>query len=213
MTDSPAKTTRKTATLDTSVVAGLSFFAGQNRTKKHKAAILLAEDDLSDEAIAAELKIARSTLSEWKTEPEFAQVIGDYQGRIIAQALKLPIAKRHERIRQLNDLNDTYWQIKRERATRYAAEVADTPESAMRGVFGDSTPAEAATGMLVRQPKIAASGKTVVEWQFDKALDSAIKETHKQAAQELGQWSEKSEVTTDGGLLVEIVGIADEDMP
>lgn len=98
------------------------------------------------------------------------------RGKIIADALRLPIAKKHQRITELNDLNQRYRQIITERAARHAAE--------------DDAPAEASSGMLVRQPKISASGKVVTEWAFDKSLDSAIKETHKQAAQELGQWEE-----------------------
>lgn len=165
-------------------------FAGQNRTKKHRAAILLAEDELTDEAIAAELRISRSTLSDWKTDPEFSSVMGGYRGEIVAAALKLPIAKKYERVAILNNLLGRYEAIIEARASRHTEELQDTPDNAVRGVFGDVTPAEATTGMLVRQPKIAASGKTVVEWAFDKPLDSAIKETLKQAAQELGQLEE-----------------------
>lgn len=166
-------------------------FTGRNRTKKHLAAILLAEDELSDEAIAAEVNIARSTLSEWKLDAEFDAIVGTYSDTIITASLKLPIAKKHERVRQLNELNESYWQIKAARAERYA-------------LSGDA-PEEAATGMLVRQPKIAANGMTVVEWAFDKSLDSAIKETHKQAAQELGQWEESLSVNHGGTLQQEYV--------
>lgn len=204
---------RADAKLDHRLVADLPFFAESNRVKKHKAAIYLAEDELTDRELCKSLNISTSTLHEWKQDADFQSVVDHYRAEIVADTLKLPIARKYERVKQLNELNERYWTIVHDRAQRYALEAADTPESAMRGVFGDTTPAEAATGFLVRQPKIAANGKTVVEWAFDKALDSAIKETHKQAAQELGQWEEKSAVTTDGGMRIEIVGIADEDMP
>lgn len=185
---------RADAKLDASVVADLDFFTGPNRTKKHRAAILLAEDEMTDREIAADLNISRTTIHEWKHEPEFQQVMGDYAGQIIAEALKLPIARKHVRVKELNDLNERYHRIIEARAERHAAALADSPESAARAIFGDVTPAEAATGLLVAQPKIAANGKTVTEWAFDKSLDSAIKETHKQAATELGQWQERTAV-------------------
>lgn len=184
-------------------------FIGQNRTKKHRAAILLAEDELSDDAIAETVGIVRSTLSEWKLDPEFAAVVGGYQGSIVAEALKLPIAKKHERIRQLNNLNETYWQIINDRASTYGA-MADTPEEAARSVFGSDTVPWARTGMMVRQPKISASGKTVVEWGFDKSLDSAIKETLKQAAAELGQADQTLNVNHTGELSVDLMRTAQE---
>ena len=181
----------------------------QNATKRHKAAILLAEDEMTDEQIAAAVRIHRATLDRWKNDPEFAALVGDHRGRIVAEALKLPIAKKHKRVAELNDLNERYHRIIAERAARHAAALEDSPEAALRAVFGDVTPREAATGMLVAQPKIAANGKTVVEWAFDKSLDSAIKETHKQAATELGQWTEQTKVdqTTT---MVQIVTHEDE---
>lgn len=188
---------RADAKLDASVVADYEFFNGQNRTKKHKAAILLAEDDLTDRQIAALLGISRSTLSEWKQHPDFAAVRGNYEGEIIAEALKLPIAKKHQRIRELNDLNERYHQIISQRAETYA-KAAQTPEEAARQVFGSATPPWAATGMYMAQQKISAGGITVTDWVFDKALDSAIKETHKQAATELGQWEENLNVNHSG---------------
>lgn len=177
-------------------------FVGRNRTKKYRAAVLIAADELSDEAISSELKISRSTLSEWKRSPEFTAVVSDYQSAIIAEALRLPIAKKHERIKRLNTLEESYWQVIRDRAERYKP-AASTP--------GGSTPAEAATGMLVEKVKIAANGDTVTEWAFDSSLDSAIKGAHKQAAQELGQWEENLIVTHGGTLQQEYVIV--EDVP
>lgn len=182
----------------------------QNVTKRHRAAVLLAEDELTDEAIASEVGIQRRTLARWKNDPEFAALVGDYHGQIIAQALKLPIAKKHKRIEVLNALHDKYLAIIEQRGETYAKS-ADTPEEAARQVFGSETVPWSSTGMMVQQPKIAANGKTVVEWAFDKALDSAIKETHKQAAQELGQWVDRSEQEQTTTTLVQIIGDDDDD--
>lgn len=165
--------------------------AGQNETKRQIAAILVAEDKLpNDTAIAKEVGVARSTLSRWKEDPEFNALVGDAKGQIVAQALKLPIAQKHQRIKILNDLFQRNWQIIECRSARHATAMEDSPESAARAIFGDVTPLEATTGMLVARPKIAANGKTVVEWAYDAALESAIRDELKQAAQELGQLEE-----------------------
>lgn len=162
----------------------------QNATKRERAALLLAEDELTDETIAASVKIHRATLDRWKHDPDFAALVGDARGKIIADALKLPIARKHKRVEALNTLHESYWQIKNQRAAAYAALLPDTPDTVVMREFGHAVPEWATSGMLLAQPKISASGKIVTEWAFDKALDSAIKETHKQAAQELGQWEE-----------------------
>lgn len=209
---SAQRTSRGKVTLDDSAVADLSFFAGPNRSKKHRAAILLAENEKSQIAIAKELKIARSTLQEWMANEDFAAVQKMYEDEIIADALRLPIAKQTERVAVLNDLLQTYRQIQQQRGETYGA-AALTPEEAARSIFGTDTPPWAASGMFVAQPKIAASGKTVTEWAFDKALDSAIKDTLKHAAQELGQWAEKREVSGPGGESLTIILTEREDGP
>lgn len=200
------RTSRADGKLDTAILADLPFFTGPNRTKKHKAAIHLAEGRLTQRQIAATLSMSRSTLNEWKDDPDFQAVQAVYEEEIRAESLQFAIADKTERLRGLDALNTTYWQIKQARAERHRAERQDTPEAAMRGVFGDVTPAEAETGMFVRQPKIAANGTIVVEWAFDKALDSAIKETYREAAAELGQRTEKHEIAQHTTTMVQIIG-------
>lgn len=193
---------RKSPATRKQAAAGVS----QNGAKRDRAAILFADNALqpiaqrrrTDQDIADELGVSRRTITRWKDDSEFQAMVQDAKGKITADALRLPIAQKLDRIRRLNDLYETYWEIRRLRAETYAG-MADTPEEAMRQVFGGGTVPWAATGMMVQQPKIAANGNTVVEWAFDKSLDSAIKEAMKQAAQELGQWEESVSVnlTTD----------------
>lgn len=180
----------------------------QKVAKRDRAAILLADDAMkpvqhtkrSDQAIADELGISRQSITRWKRDPEFQAMIQDAKSRIIADAIRLPIAQKHDRIKRLNDLYESYWEIIRLRAKRHAAALEDSPANATLAEFGYSTPAEAATGLLVAQPKIAANGKTVVEWAFDKSVDSAIKEAMKQAAQETGQWEENVNINHGGSI-------------
>lgn len=167
----------------------------QKDAKRDRAAILFADDEMrpasqpkrTDQSIADEIGVSRATITRWKRDPLFQAMKQDAKGKIIADALKLPIAQKHDRIRRLNDLYETYWEIRRLRAKAYA-ESND-----------DDVPAWAATGMLLHQPKISASGTVVSEWAFDKPLDAAIKEAMKLAAQELGQWEETVNVNHSGG--------------
>lgn len=58
------------------------------------------------------------------------------------------------------------------------------------------------TGLLVRQMKSIGFGENnqlVEEYAFDAALNRELRETMKQAAQELGQWTEKKELTGRDG--------------
>ena len=53
----------------------------------------MADDSLSDEAIAAEVGVSRKTLALWKLHPDFAAKVGDHVGRLQAEMLKYRIAK------------------------------------------------------------------------------------------------------------------------
>lgn len=65
---------------------------------RREAIILLFEDDLSDVEIAKTVHRARSTLSKWKTEPEFIQAQDEY--RHIAMDSYVP-----DSIKQLHKLS------------------------------------------------------------------------------------------------------------
>ena len=196
MSGGPAqRKSRAEAKLDSRVVADLPFFNGPNRSKKHKAAIYLAEGHLSERQIAQELSIARSTLQEWKQEPDFQDVQAEYEHQIRAECLSLSIANKFDRLQTLDMLYRKGKQIIQSRAERYSAELAvDDAVNATRRIFGDVTPPEAATGMLVRTETVNASGMKTVNWSYDNALAKDLKDTEKQAAQELGQWEEKASV-------------------
>jgi hypothetical protein len=63
------------------------------------------------------------------------------------------------------------------------------------------------TGLLVRSYKTLGSGDsavTVEEYQVDTGLLKELREHEKQAAQELGQWSEKARVE-QGPMQVQVV--------
>ncbi len=178
-------------------VIDISLATSQNVTKKERAAVLLAEDELSDELIAAGVGVSRQTLARWKKQPDFAAHVGDNVGRIQAGMLKLAIAKKHKRLQALDTLHDKALQVIHDRAARHAEELrdADSPVTATKRLFGDNTPAEAATGLLVKQESVNNSGMKTVNWAVDTRLIKEIRALHEQAAKELGQWIEKGEKT------------------
>ncbi len=167
----------------------------QNYTKRERAAILIAEDDLADEAISAAVGITRKTLHNWKQDPDFTAIVGDRVGQIQAAMLKHAIAKKHRRLAVLDDLHDKALQVIEERI--------DT----------DGAPGQS-TGLVVRQLKQIGAGKSaevVEEFTVDTGLLREIRALHEQAAKELGQWTEKADVTIGGGMRREYVLVAEGD--
>lgn len=49
------------------------------------------------------------------------------------------------------------------------------------------------TGLLVKKVSVSPGGTETTEWAADTAVTKEVRELHKQAAQEKGQWKERSE--------------------
>jgi transposase len=161
-------------------------------TQRHKAALLLAENELSDREIAATLKISRTTLHNWKQDADFAAQVGDHIGEIKARMMRRAIARKEHRIEVLDRLHTKLLTVVEERGAELAGESAGTD-----------------TGLVVRQIKQIGSGRdaqTVEEFAVDTGTIREIRALHEQAAKELGQWIDKSQVE-DVTRVVEIVGI------
>lgn len=182
--------------------------------KTERAALLVAQDDLPDKAIAAEIGVNESTLERWKAHPEFAARVREHRDIWRDEIKAKGIAERQNRVDSLNDLHERMVRVIEARAAEYA----DVPG-------GD-------TGLLVRQAKLVkvydASGRPdaddegetlysakrdviVYEYGVDTALLKELREHKKQAAQDLGQWTEKQEHA--GEILVrQYVGVPMEDV-
>lgn len=174
--------------------------SGPNRSKWDRVALLVASDELSQREIAKEAHIARSTLQGWLDEPEFNALVGGYRGQIIADALKLPIAKKHKRVAVLDDLHSKALAVIEDRGKRNAEELAELESAVMatRRIFGTDTPSEAATGLLVKQETANNAGMRTVNWSVDTGLLKEIRALQEQAAKELGQWEDTVNLNHSG---------------
>jgi hypothetical protein len=171
--------------------------------QRERAALLLAEDELSDEKIAEACGVKRVTLHRWKQHPEFAERIADHVQALEAEMLKFSIAKRRTRIAALEDRWERMQRIITERAVNedlgvyYHERNAETQEvTAVRIAPGWTT------GLLVRKET-----KDTIEFKVDTGLLNELRAHEEQAAKELGQWTEKKDLTSGGEIIKAYVGI------
>ena len=162
-----------------------------------RAARLTFEGRMTEEAIAAELGVARRTLNRWKATPEFHTLIEQHRAAARQVELQHTIADRRKRVGLLESrrqkLQDGFDRIIAERGIDMAA------------IPGG------ASGLLARQFKqIGAGEKTekVEEYKIDPgilAISQELRELERQAAIELGQWqADQSGEGEDGFTLTDI---------
>jgi hypothetical protein len=159
---------------------------------REEAAILLADNDLSDEAIAQRVGVSRRTLTTWKQHPDFAARVGDHVGQIQVAMLRLAIAKKHKRLEVLDTMHTKLLNVIEERSVEYEDEAPGTR-----------------TGLVTKTYKMIGTGRDatmVTEWGVDTPTLRELRALEEQAAKELGQWVEKSQVE-DLTRIVEIVGV------
>lgn len=169
-----------------------------------EAAMLLAEDRLTDAAIAKRVGVGRTTLHTWKQHPAFSAKVTEHYNELIERARRRGIARFDRRMDAYEDRHKRMSALLRERAKDMKGEIAG-----------------GGTGTMVRTPKrvnvhittvvVDEDGEQVskessttreelYEYQFDAALMRELRELEKQVAQDTGQWSEKREVSgPDGG--------------
>lgn len=159
---------------------------------QRKAAVLVAEDELTDEQIAADVGVSTRTLYYWKGLPAFQAAAADHRQRIAASISRHWIAKRVKRVQRLQDLAEKAIAVIEQRAAD--PRMAEAP--------GGNT------GLMTHTVKVVGYGETseaVDVFTVDTALMAEIRNTMKQAAQEVGQWSEKHEVTKDSEELTQVL--------
>lgn len=166
---------------------------------KLEAAQLLAVDELTDQEIADKVDVKRQTLWGWKKRSEFAARVKELTDQLGEVAQRYAIGRRSRRVAALNNRWERMRKVIEERAA----------DREMRGVPGGET------GVLVHTMKSIGSGpaaEKVDEYEFDAALLKELREHEKQAAQELGQWTEKKEHTGKGGGPIEYADLSDAEL-
>lgn len=176
-------------------------------TQREQAAILAADDQLSNEQIAERVGVTRQALDKWKRQPDFQARV---QAVITAATAKLANQGIREKVNRITALADRH-----ERLCQVIGARAGDP--LMAEVPGGRT------GMLVAEPmlvKVYASEaspdagddiqdpirplketRVLYKYAVDTGLLKELREIEKHIAQELGQWSD-GKTTVDVQILI-----------
>jgi hypothetical protein len=150
---------------------------------KELAAQLFGESRFEVEEIAVKCGVTRQTLWNWRQVPEFQARVAERFEEIRAEIRRHGIAITERRVARVQDTWRRLQRVVDARAIEYA------------GVPGGDT------GLLVRKYKMLGSGplaEKVEEYEVDTSLLAELRAHEKQAAEELGQWIQKADVTSDG---------------
>ncbi len=146
------------------------------------AAQLVAEDAVPDVRIAEKVGVSPSTLARWKVDAAFRERVDTIRHEMQAKLLRAGIAAKQNRV-------DGYVERHRRLQAVIDARAADRRYAEEPGW---------STGLLVRSER--RRGAVVeVEFSIDTGLLAEMRALEKQVAQELGEWTEKREVTGANG--------------
>lgn len=160
------------------------------------AAQLVAEDELTDVEIAKRCKHERNWLAQLKNDVRFRARV-----KFTIEQLRAAIADRGivERRNRVDAANERWEELKQRKRVLESLIRARAEDPLNRDVAGGTT------GLLARTVKAIGHGGVDV-WELDSALlselrgiDALLLAHEKQAAQELGQWTEKRELTGRNG--------------
>ena len=152
--------------------------------KTEEAAQLVSDGNLTYSEIAERLEVGRTTIYRWMNHPGFAARIEELNEQFRKSTAHLAIARKEKRINAAN----RRW-LAMQKVIDQRSEAAN-----MQDVPGGST------GLIVHNVKGVGKGEDfqlVDLYEVDTALLNEMRQTEKQAAQELGQWTEQQIVTTD----------------
>lgn len=184
---------------------------------RDRAAELVADDHLTDEAIAAQLRVSRRTLAYWKRHPAFAARVAERRAAQRAAIEAEGITNKQNRVAILQDRHDRIQRLIEARAADMAdgvpggdtgllvreAKVVKVYEvkAAAPAVDEDGAPGPEGTPVVIPQKRV----ELVYEYTVDTALLREDRATLEQAAKELGQLTDKQEITgKDGAPLVDL---------
>jgi ParB-like chromosome segregation protein Spo0J len=152
--------------------------------ERHRAAQLLADGKLTDEQIATELGVSAQTIRNWRAYPAFAGRVEELVADFARAVRRRGIAVLERRVAALNDRWLRMQQVIEARAA----------DPTMQVVPGGPT------GLLVHTVKGVGRGEDfqlIDLYEVDTGLLNELRQHEKQAAQELGQWTERKEIGGD----------------
>ncbi len=184
--------------------------------RREEAALLIAEDRLTNIEIAAKVGVTRQSIREWKQYPEFMARVDSHVAAMSDAVRERGIANRERRVAALHDRWRRMLRLMEDRA----AEMVGVPggETGLLvkqikavKVKGRGPAGRAGTQLALWDPEegdgALADGGTVevAEYVVDGTLLKELREHEKQAAIEMGQW-EQAETPPDDRLAL----LADE---
>jgi cytochrome c556 len=140
-----------------------------------RAAMLVGDGDLTNDQIAAEVGVSRSTITKWKRREDFRAEVERFQTDVRDLVLQEGIARKEIRIMALNDSVERIKQIKQERAL----------DPAMQNIPGGRT------GLMKRTVKTLGAGASALiieEGKFDAALHIQFLALLEQARKEMEEF-------------------------
>lgn len=169
--------------------------AGPRRqSKADEAAKLLAEGDLTFEEIAERVGVTRQTFYNWRRDPKFQAEVKEIREQLADDTFRRGAALRFRRVRVYSDLWNRLLQVVEERAQ----------DPKLRKVAGGKT---GTVTMTFKGVGVGQAAKVIPVFEVDTGLINQIQSLGKQIAQEMGQWSDKTEVSgPDGGPIQAEVG-------
>lgn len=189
--------------------------------QREDAALLVAEDRLTNEEIAARVGVTRQALDKWKRHPEFAARVESLVTAMAEAVEARGIANRKRRVAALNDRWRRMLRVIEDRAKEMADVTAGetgllTRQVKLVKVYVSVDEAGNGSGGAKRVSGALASSRRVVEvaeFAVDVGLLRELREHEKQAAQELGQWDSKEDSGDRlQGVLDEVLRELEEEM-
>jgi len=165
--------------------------------KSTLAATMLAEGCWTRAQVALAAGVTANTIWNWMHKPAFAKAVEQVKQRYWEEAADIGMQRKTERARRLADRLDRIHRVIEERA----AAGSSRAESQAYGIDFDEDLAAApggGSGIVVHQKRQIGTGKNaeiIDEYVVDTATLHTEAALSKQLAQEIGQWTEKSEST------------------
>jgi hypothetical protein len=142
-----------------------------------------------------------------------------HRATLHAAIVREGLTAKQTRVAGMQERHRRMWQLLEARAAagtqaKEAEAGTDAADTVLRTLFGrGALPPGVETGLLVKTVKQV--GKVLEEeWAVDTGLLSEMRATEKQVAQELGEWTEKRELSGKDGapLRIDLTGLSDDEL-